>query len=256
MSHGSPPARLGPAPLVDDDRFPGRRILQGLHETHAVLHSLDVGGDDLGFRVFCKVVEKLAFVHVEAIPIAHNLAEPKTPGAAVVGDVLRMASALRNETDGSGLQGIIKMVEHPALGHIQTHTVRADDPKASGPCLDEHLLLQVGPLPVPALPEARSKEVDRSHPFFRTLVQEFQDRFRRNVHDHVIDNARNGRDARIAWKIEHLPVFRIDRIDRGKTRPLEGVDNQLREGQLRRRNTHNGNAPRAKHLIQCDFCLL
>src|SRR5208337_940227 len=99
MTVCSPPACLGSASFVNDDRLFDGRLRHRSHETLTILHALDVGRDDFGFRIPREVIQELAFIHIQSISIADDFAKPKPSCTAIVREILSMASTLRKKSD-------------------------------------------------------------------------------------------------------------------------------------------------------------
>src|SRR5512136_2672521 len=104
MTVCSPPACLASASFVNDDRLLDGRLRHHSPETLAILHALNVGRDDFSLRIPGEVIQELAFIHIQSISITNDLAKPKPSFTAIVREILRMASTLRNKSDGTRFQ--------------------------------------------------------------------------------------------------------------------------------------------------------
>ncbi len=251
MALRGPLARLGPAALVDDHGLAGCGLAQHLEETPAVPHPLDIGGDQLGFRVLTQIGEELVLVDVQGVAVAHHLAEAKPSGSSIHWEVVRVPPALGEEADRAGFQGHAERVQETALRHVEADAVGSDDPEAAAAGLAQHLPLQLRSLREAALAEAGREEVDGSHPLGGAVVQQREGRPGRDVHHHVIHDPGDAHQVRIAAQTHHLVVLRVDGIDGGEAGLLETVQDDGGEAQLPRSGgADHGDSAGCKDVVQ------
>jgi len=256
--HG-PCSRFRKAAFVNDDRLEAVDFLHLLEQKPAVLHALEIHGDDSGFPVAGQIIQKIRAVERQGVAVADGLGKADVVNIRqVIGKILGVAAALADQGNGAGFCGSVLPGQHPVFGNVEAHAIRPDDAQAPFRGDGFNLLLQPDALFFAGFLEAGAEDMDIFVPRGGAFPEYVRDTRGGNGDDDQVRNFRKRRQIRIGP--DPVDVLKPG-VDGVKPSPVAEIshaaEHPRKSVRFRTGGADHGNGFGVRHLVErgADFRL-